>query len=107
MGENISNFRHGTRKYLVLSTQEIRPRLQELPLLLQQTRYDPEVRPQHVPSVLQGIREGHRLQEVGLNERTRKFTLIYIHLEKYVLKKEIKRDLKKRPKKKKKKKKKK
>ena len=37
--------------------------------LLQQTRSDPKVRLGHVPSVLQGVRQGHRFQEAGLNLR--------------------------------------
>ena len=35
--------------------------------LLQQTRSDPKVRLGHVPSVLQGVRQGDRFQEAGLN----------------------------------------
>lgn len=42
-----------------------------MPRLFQWSRYDPEVRFEHVPSVLQGIRQGHRIQEVGLEMRTR------------------------------------
>ena len=36
------------------------------PRVLQPSRSDPEVRPRHVPPVLQGVQQGHRLQEVGL-----------------------------------------
>ena len=37
------------------------------PFLLQPTRSDPEIRHQHVPSVLPGVRQGHRLQEADVN----------------------------------------
>ena len=32
----------------------------------QRARFDPQIRSQHVPSVLPSVREGHRLQEDGL-----------------------------------------
>ena len=36
------------------------------PCLLQSTWFDPQVQLEHVPSVLQGVRQGYWFQEVGL-----------------------------------------
>ena len=40
------------------------------PFLLQPTRSDPEIRHQHVPSVLPGVLQGHRIQEAELRATT-------------------------------------
>merc|ERR1712079_480339 len=61
---------NGFRKHLVLSTKEIRSRIQAMPSLLQPTRSDPEIRHQHVPSVLPGVLQGHRIQEAELRATT-------------------------------------
>ena len=37
------------------------------PCVLQPSWLDPQVQPEHVSSVLQGIRQGHRIQEARLN----------------------------------------
>merc|ERR1712168_652325 len=67
MGDLRKIFQDGFRKHLVLSPQEVRRRIPVLPLLLQQTRSDPEIRHQHVPSVLPGGFQGHRGQEAQLS----------------------------------------
>merc|ERR1712203_1097725 len=57
---------NGFRNCVVLSPQEIRPRLTSMPCLLKPTWNDPQVQLEHVPSVLQGVRQGYWFQEVGL-----------------------------------------
>ena len=42
--------------------------LMPMPHLLQLPRYRPEVQPGHVPPVLQGVRQGDRIQEARLNK---------------------------------------
>merc|ERR1711973_699938 len=54
----------------VLSPKEIRSRIQAMPFLLQPTRSYPEIRHQHVPSVLPGVLQGHRIQEAELRATT-------------------------------------
>merc|ERR1712048_964853 len=60
----------GFRKHLVLSPKEIRSWIQAMSFLLQPTRSDPEIRHQHVPSVLPGVLQGHRIQEAELRATT-------------------------------------
>merc|ERR1712117_279871 len=61
---------NGFRKHLVLSPKEIRSRIQAMPFLLKPTRFDPEIRHGHVPSVLPGVLQGHRIQEAELRATT-------------------------------------
>merc|ERR1712001_718435 len=56
----------GFRKHLVLSTKEVWTRVSLLSSLLQQTRSYSKIPPEHVPSMLSGIRQRHRLQEARL-----------------------------------------
>merc|ERR1712018_456905 len=57
---------NGTRKHLVLKTKKVWTRISLLPSLLQQTWFNPKIPLEHVPSVLQRIRQRHRLQEAKL-----------------------------------------
>merc|ERR1711951_127286 len=52
-----------------MGPQEVRTRFPLLQGLQQRTRFDPQIRVEHVPPMLPSVRQGHRLQEDGLNDR--------------------------------------
>ena len=58
---------HGFRRYPLLQAFQILPKLLQLSRLLQQKWSNRQVLSGHVPSLLQGICQGHSYQEAGLN----------------------------------------
>merc|ERR1712243_185669 len=60
---------NGFWKHLECSPQEVRTRIPVLQSLQQRSRSDPQIRFEHVPSMLPSIRQRHRLQENGLKSR--------------------------------------
>jgi len=51
--------------------QELRAGLALVPRLQQQARSDPQVQPEHLPSVLPAVRQGHRLHQAEVKRWTR------------------------------------
>merc|ERR1712243_300961 len=63
---------NGFWKHLECSPQEVRTRIPVLQSLQQRSRSHPQIRFEHVPSMLPSIRQRHRLQENGLKSQINK-----------------------------------
>merc|ERR1712055_372862 len=68
----ISLYNHdGFRQHLVLAPAQVRRGFAQVQGVQQRAWADPQIRAQHVPSVLPPVRQGHRVQEARLDLQLR------------------------------------